>query len=72
VWKAGAEERVEDRVGEEVVIADQTPEADGGTRVRALSVEAPDGRARAVEPTLEDGYLWLVGGVKAESGENAA
>ncbi|HVS63167.1 MAG TPA: efflux RND transporter permease subunit [Thermoanaerobaculia bacterium] len=64
-WEAGAEERVEEmveRMAEAgVVIADQTPEAGGGTRVRALSVESPDERARAVEPTLEDGYLWLVG-----------
>jgi multidrug efflux pump subunit AcrB/ABC-type multidrug transport system ATPase subunit len=76
VWQAGAEERVEEaakeKAGEGVVIADQTPEADGGTRVRALSVEAPHERARAVEPTLEDGYLWLVGGVESKGGENAA
>jgi ABC-type multidrug transport system ATPase subunit len=69
-WEAGAEERIEEmakeKAGEGVVIADQTPEASGGTRVRALSVEAPDERARAVEPTLEDGYLWLVGDVRAE------
>ena len=41
-------------------------------RLRALAVEAPDERARAVEPTLEDGYLWLVGGATSERGENAA
>ncbi|HVS16669.1 MAG TPA: efflux RND transporter permease subunit [Thermoanaerobaculia bacterium] len=59
-WQADAGEPLGLPAG--AVIADQTPEAGGRTRLRALSAEAPDERAAPVTPTLEDGYLWLVGG----------
>jgi ABC-type multidrug transport system ATPase subunit len=43
------------------LIVDQVPGAGGEVRSRVLSEQAPHPRARAVPPTAEDGYLWLVG-----------
>ena len=41
------------------VLADRQPEPDGSSRLRVLAADRPDRRAEPVEPTLEDGYLWL-------------
>jgi multidrug efflux pump subunit AcrB/ABC-type multidrug transport system ATPase subunit len=40
---------------------DQVPEGDGRTRSRILADGQPLEAAERVAPTLEDGYLWLVG-----------
>ena len=42
-------------------IVDQLPTESGGSLVRMMAPEAPHERARPAEPTLEDGYLFLVG-----------
>ena len=47
----------------EAMIVDQVPEPNGLTRTRILSGAKPDTAAQSIAPTLEDGYLWLVGEV---------
>ncbi len=42
-------------------IADQVPEAGGRSRLRLISSESPHDEAQPVEPSLEEGYLMLVG-----------
>jgi hypothetical protein len=49
---------------EGAVLADQKPEADGTSSLRVLAAERPGDGAEPVEPTLEDGYLWLVQSVR--------
>jgi ABC-type multidrug transport system ATPase subunit len=43
-------------------ISDQVPVGEGRSRLRIISRERPHPEARAAEPTLEEGYLMLVGG----------
>lgn len=52
---------------EGAVLADQKPEADGTSSLRVLAADRPDERAEPVEPTLEDGYLWLARSVRGEA-----
>ena len=52
---------------EGAVLADQKPEADGTSSLRVLAADRPDQRAEPVEPTLEDGYLWLARSVRGEA-----
>jgi multidrug efflux pump subunit AcrB/ABC-type multidrug transport system ATPase subunit len=40
---------------------DRVPEDDGTARLRVLAEQRPHGEAELLEPTLEDGYLMLVG-----------
>jgi ABC-type multidrug transport system ATPase subunit len=57
------------QVGDEVVfdpppgctVVDQGPDPAGGQRVRLVGDRPPQARVRAVEPSLEDGYLVLTG-----------
>ena len=49
------------------VLADRKPEPDGASSLRVLAADRPDDRARPVEPTLEDGYLWLARSVRGEA-----
>ena len=46
-------------------VIDQAPEASGAVRTRLLADARPVDGAERVPPTLEDGYLWLVGGGSA-------
>ncbi len=48
------------------VLADSRPEA-AGDRLRVLAAQPPNEAAEAVEPTLEDGYLWLARAVRGEA-----
>ena len=59
VWSWTAPEDEEPELPEASVLADRQPEPDGSSRLRVLAADRPDRRAEAVEPTLEDGYLWL-------------
>ncbi len=43
------------------VVVDQVPDAAGGSRLRVLCAREPAAGAAAAAPTLQDGYLWLVG-----------
>jgi len=43
------------------LVVEQVPEPSGAVRTRVLSSEAPGDAAHAERPTLQDGYLWLVG-----------
>ena len=52
---------------EGAVLADQKPEADGTSSLRVLAADRPVERAEPVEPTLEDGYLWLARSVRQEA-----
>ena len=40
---------------------DRVPEGDGTARLRVLASSRPHRKAETLEPTLEDGYLALVG-----------
>jgi ABC-type multidrug transport system ATPase subunit len=42
-------------------VVDEAPDGAGRLRMRILAALPPRESARAVAPTLEDGYLWLVG-----------
>ena len=52
---------------EGAVLADQKPEPDGSNSLRVLAADRPDERAEPVEPTLEDGYLWLARSARGEA-----
>ena len=43
------------------MVVDQVPEGAGMVRTRMLAAERPFEDALPIAPTLEDGYLWLVG-----------
>ncbi|MDQ7086697.1 MAG: hypothetical protein Q9Q13_02040 [Acidobacteriota bacterium] len=42
-------------------IVDEAPVGDGSRRLRVLCARAPADQARPAEPSLEDGYMLLVG-----------
>jgi len=60
-WEVTLTAEEQRRLSASVQITDQVPEGDGRLRLRVLCAEAPHPQARAVEPTLEEGYLMLVG-----------
>ena len=45
-----------------VILAEETPLADGRVTRRVLAERAPDPNAKALQSRLEDGYLWLLRG----------
>jgi multidrug efflux pump subunit AcrB/ABC-type multidrug transport system ATPase subunit len=62
VWSVRlAEGEAEQRFAGRALVVDQVPDPAGGVRSRLLAAEAPDAEAAPVEPSAEDGYLWLVG-----------
>ncbi len=63
-WRTAGDEQPDLPPGS--VLADSRPEADGN-RLRVLAGEQPNEAAEPVEPTLEDGYLWLARSVRGEA-----
>jgi multidrug efflux pump subunit AcrB/ABC-type multidrug transport system ATPase subunit len=61
VWVAHLPAGEETSLVEGAMIVDQVPEEGGRMRTRVLHAEPPREDAEATPPTLEDGYLWLVG-----------
>ncbi len=61
----------EESLPEEALVVDQVPEDDGGSRVRILCATQPLAQVRPAGPTLEDGYLQLVGYRVGKSNETA-
>jgi len=61
VWVVTLQPGAERELPRGTLLVDQVPEADGTLRSRVLSVDCPVAHAAAAPPTLEDGYLWLVG-----------
>ena len=61
VWEARLPADEIARLPPSARVTDQVPEADGRARLRILHDEPPHPEARQVEPTLEEGYLVLVG-----------
>ena len=61
VWEARLAAGEEESLPDEALVVDQVPEEDGGSRVRILCSTEPLAHARPAAPTLEDGYLQLVG-----------
>ncbi len=59
VWSWTAPGDEEPELPQTSVLADRQPAPDGSSRLRVLAADRPDQRAEPVEPTLEDGYLWL-------------
>jgi ABC-type multidrug transport system ATPase subunit len=61
VWEAHLAPTDESAVPASAVVVDRVPEEDGRVRLRLICGERPHPEARPAEPTLEDGYLLLVG-----------
>jgi multidrug efflux pump subunit AcrB/ABC-type multidrug transport system ATPase subunit len=61
VWVASLAPGREESLPAGAMVVDQVPEASGLTRTRVLFDRRPDEAATPVAPSLEDGYLWLVG-----------
>jgi multidrug efflux pump subunit AcrB/ABC-type multidrug transport system ATPase subunit len=61
VWVATWDKADEAELPEGALLVDQVPEGDDAVRSRILAVERPVAAAESVPPTLQDGYLWLVG-----------
>ena len=61
VWEARMRPGEEDQLPAAALVVDQVPEADGRSRARIICPTCPHPEARAKEPSLEDGYLLLVG-----------
>jgi multidrug efflux pump subunit AcrB/ABC-type multidrug transport system ATPase subunit len=61
VWVVTQDRGAEAELPEEALVVDQVPEGEGAVRCRILATERPLADAEGVAPTLEDGYLWLVG-----------
>jgi hypothetical protein len=67
VWELRLEAAEAQRLPPGSLIVDQLPEADGRVRLRVLHHEPPHPRATPTEPSLEEGYLLLVGGDRKEA-----
>jgi ABC-type multidrug transport system ATPase subunit len=61
VWTASLERGEETSLPKGALLVDQVPEASGRLRTRLLFAARPVEQAEPTQPTLEDGYLWLVG-----------
>ena len=61
VWEVRLDPGEEDSLPDGALMVDQVPEGDGRSRARVLCATLPLPGARADAPTLEDGYLQLVG-----------
>ena len=61
VWTASLERGEETSLPQGALLVDQVPEASGRLRTRLLFAARPVEQAEPTQPTLEDGYLWLVG-----------
>jgi len=61
VWELASRPEEMDALPVEARVVDQVPEPGGTVRARVLCPELPHPDARAAEPSLEDGYLTLVG-----------
>jgi len=61
VWVARIAPEEQAALPAQALVVDQAPEADGTIRVRVLHATAPVPSAEPTPPSLEDGYLWLVG-----------
>ena len=60
-WLLRLRDDEDDTLPQGAMIVDQVPEGDGTTRNRILAEGRPHERAEPAKPSLEDGYLWLVG-----------
>jgi len=61
VWETRVSPEHAAELPQGAMLVDQAPEASGLVRSRILSEAPPNAEATEVRPTLEDGYLWLVG-----------
>jgi hypothetical protein len=61
VWEFRIRAGEEKDIRKDAMIVDQIPEDEGFYRARALCSEPPVPEARRAPPSLQDGYLQLVG-----------
>jgi len=61
VWEVGLLPDADSALPEDALLVEQVPTAIGGSIARVLCPRPPVEGARPVDPTLEDGYLELVG-----------
>jgi hypothetical protein len=66
VWELKVDVDDEDDLPRGLTVVDRVPEGDGRARLRVLAEAAPHPTATLLEPTLEDGYLALVGPAAGE------
>jgi ABC-type multidrug transport system ATPase subunit len=69
VWDLRLLPGEEGSLPEDSLIVDQLPEEDGSSKVRVLCSRQPLPHAEEVEPSLQDGYLQLVGYGKGKNGK---
>ena len=72
VWDLRLKPGEEESLPEDALIVDQLPEEDGSSRARVLCSRQPLLFAKEVEPSLQDGYLQLVGYGKERNGKIAS
>jgi ABC-type multidrug transport system ATPase subunit len=60
VWTITLTDDEAKAIPDAALVVDQVPEASGWSRCRILSASSPHEQAELVDPSLEDGYLWLV------------
>jgi ABC-type multidrug transport system ATPase subunit len=60
VWTITLSDAEAKAIPDAALVVDQVPEASGWSRCRILSASRPHENAESVNPSLEDGYLWLV------------
>jgi hypothetical protein len=61
VWEFRIRAGEEKDIRKDAMIVDQIPEDEGFYRARVLCSEPPLPQARSIPPSLQDGYLQLVG-----------
>jgi multidrug efflux pump subunit AcrB/ABC-type multidrug transport system ATPase subunit len=72
VWDLRLQPGEEESLPEDALIVDQLPEEDGSSRARVLCPSQPLPFAKEVEPSLQDGYLQLVGYGKERNGKTTS
>ncbi|HKQ60617.1 MAG TPA: efflux RND transporter permease subunit, partial [Candidatus Polarisedimenticolaceae bacterium] len=60
VWEASLDPGTDTQLPEGAMLVDQVPEESGRLRSRILAASRPMENAAPTDPSLEDGYLWLV------------
>ncbi len=61
VWMLSVTAGQQVELPDDAMIVDQVPDPSGALRNRILYDRAPWPGAESIAPSLEDGYLWLVG-----------
>jgi len=61
VWESVEPEEDVQPLEESAILASEIPMGQGTVRRRILAYQSPTGDSKSLQPTPEDGYLWLIG-----------